>query len=174
MRRTSAVLVALTLLGCQRESAPVRGARAEAHSTARSAQSDSVLTSYLEWHRDWMQLTNRHKAELDAQSERMAARYSFADSDKITGDPELLALLERQRGEMRPLMTRAPRGLTAEALEATLLGLGRVVAGPRAMTYVPGRDEAALAAARAKYGDTFVSWVLAHESTIVATLAPDR
>ena len=174
MRRTSAVLVAITLLSCKREAAPVSVARADAHSTAHSAQSDSALTGYLEWHRDWMQLTNQHKAELDAESVRIESRYSLADSYKITQDPELLALLERQRGEMRPLMARAPRGLTAEALDATLPGLGRVVIGPRAMTYVPGRDEAVLAAARTKYGDEFVSWVLAHESTIVATLATNR
>ena len=58
-------------------------ARADAHSTAHSAQSDSALTSYLEWYRDWMQLTNRHKAELDAESVAIAARYSLADTYKI-------------------------------------------------------------------------------------------
>ena len=174
MRPTSAILVVLTLLGCQRDPAPGGVARSDANATAQSAQSDSVLTSYLEWYRDWMLLTNRHKAEGDAQSERMAARYSYAELDKVTEDPELVAMLARQREEMRPFMTRAPRGLAAEALEATLPGVGQMVAGPRAMTYVPGRDEAVLAAARAKYGDTFVSWVLSHESTIVATLSVVR
>ena len=82
-----------------------------------------------------------------------------------------MALLDRQRREMHPVAARVPRGMTAQALEATLPGIGLVVLGPHRITYVPGRNEAILAAARTKYGDKFVSWVLAHEDTIVAVLS---
>ena len=37
-----------------------------------------------------------------------------------------------------------------------------------------GRNEAVLTAARAKHGEEFVRWVLAHEDSIVATLRTDR
>lgn len=174
MRAPALALALLAQAACGRESAPGREARDTAQPAARSAQSDSVLVAWIEWHRDWMRRTNRHKAELDADSARLAATYSHAESHRVAEDPELLAMLARQREEMQPLVARAPRGLTAEALEAAVRGVGRVVIGPRAITFVPGRDEAALDSARAAYGDEFVRWVLAHEQRIIATLAASR
>jgi hypothetical protein len=36
---------------------------------------EADLTAFLEWLRDWKSLTNRHRAELDDVTERVAARY---------------------------------------------------------------------------------------------------
>ena len=167
---TFLLLGSTVTLACSDREPPPRSAELQLQATARAAQSDSELTSYIAWYRDWKILTNRHKAELDAESQRLTARYSFAETNQAATDTALLALLQRQRSEMAPLMSRVPRGLTAEALRATLPGLGRMVLSPTGMTYVPGRDERVLAAARGTYGDAFVSWVLAHEQTIHATL----
>jgi len=138
--------------------------------TSRIAPTDDDLTTYVEWYRDWKLLTNRYRAELDAVTEQAAVKYSLEDTGKIAQDPDLLAFLDRQRREMQPHMDRAPRGATAEAFKATLAGLGQMVFLPGGMVYVAGRNEPLLAEARRKYGDAFVDWVLARESTIVGTL----
>jgi len=161
---TSFVIAAVTL-ACRDETPAVE------RRTARAAQPDSALTSYIEYYRDWMLLANRHKVELDAEMPAIEARYSHPEAKKLGQDPHFMALIDRQRREMQPVAARAPRGMTAQALEATLPGIGMLVLGPQRISYVPGHNEAALAAARAKYGDKFVGWVLAHEDTIVTVLS---
>jgi hypothetical protein len=146
-------------------------ARAAPPAAASAAETADDLIAYITWYRDWKQLTNRHKAELDALTQSVAGRYSFAETGNIAQDPDLLALLARQRQEMQPLMARVPGGPTAAAYEETLGGVGQLLPTPNGMAYFPGRNESVLAAARAKYGDKFVDWVLAHESTIVETLS---
>ena len=141
---TSFVIAAVTL-ACRNETHVVER-RAAPRVTARAAQPDSALTSYIEYYRDWMLLANRHKVELDAEMRAIEARYSHLDVNKLGQDPHFMALLDRQRREMQPLAARAPRGMTAQALEATLPGIGLVVLGPHRITYVPGRNEAILAA----------------------------
>ena len=173
--RTLFLAGALAMVGCGTpDSTPSSESRMKAPGTSASARPDSELTNYLAWHRDWTLLANRHRAELETESQRIARRYSLRDADRIAADPELLTLLERQRGEMQQLMVHAPVGPTAAALDVTLPGVGLLVAGSSGMTYVPGRNEAVLTAARARYGEEFVRWVLAHEATIVATLRTDR
>lgn len=173
--RTLLLTAVLATTGCGTpEPEPARTSRPRAPASSAAARPDSELTSYLAWHRDWKLLANRHRAELEAELQRLGNRYSLRDADRIEQAPGLLTLLGRQRGEMQRLMVRAPRGPTANALDATLPGLGQLVAGPMGMTYVPGRNEAVLTAARARHGEEFVRWVLAHESTIVATLRSDR
>ena len=172
--RLRVLMAVLAMTGCgPSESPPARTNRSPAPATFAVAP-DSELTGYLAWHREWTLLTNRHRAELEAVLRRIDSRYSLQNAGAIAQDPDLLSLLERQRGEMQPLMARAPRGPTAAALDATLPGIGQLVARPEGMRYVPGRNEAVLAAARAKHGEEFVRWVLAHEDTIVATLRTDR
>ena len=169
-----AAALAVTGCGTPDSPPPERASRPETFASSPIARPDSELTKYLAWQRDWMLQVNNHWAELQAESQRIASRYSLRGADSIPQDPELLAMLERQRGEMQLLVARAPRGATAQALDATLPGVGRIVTGPTGMTYVPGRDEAVLAAARARHGEEFVRWVLANERTIVATLRGDR
>jgi hypothetical protein len=164
------ILAALTALPTACGKPEPATARAAPPTTGSAAQTDDDLMAYVNWYRDWKQLTNRHKAEGDALMQSVAARYSFAETGNIAQDPDLLALLARQRQEMRPLMARAPGGPTAAAYEATLGGIGQLLPTPNGMVYFPGRNEAVLAAARARYGDKFVDWVLARESKIVATL----
>ena len=172
--RLPVLIVMLAMTGCgPSESPPARTNRSPAPATFAVAP-DSELTRYLTWHREWTMLTNRHWAELQAVLRRIDSRYSLRNAGAIAEDPDLLSLLERHRGEMQPLMTRAPRGPTAAALDATLPGIGQLIAGPEGMTYVPGRNEAVLAAARAKHGEEFVRWVLAHEDSIVSMLRTDR
>jgi hypothetical protein len=164
-------LSALTALATACSNKEAAAGRPEQPPTAGAAREDDDLMAYVNWYRDWKLLTNRHKAEGDVLVQSVAAKYSFAETGKIAQDPDLLALLARQRQEMRPLMARAPGGPTAAAYEATLAGIGQLLPTPHGMVYFPGRNEAVLAAARAKYGDKFVDWVLARESTIVATLS---
>jgi hypothetical protein len=68
-------------------------------------------------------------------------------------------------------MARMPQGSTVNALQATLPGVGRMLFRPPVMVYEPGRNEVVLSAARAKYGDEFVDWVLARERLIVEALS---
>lgn len=171
-RATLVVHAGLALAAaCSKEKAPGSVGVTVAPPVPRAVQTDSALTNYVEWNRDWMLLASRHKGELDAEMPGITARHPFRSSYKVTQDTQLLAMLERQRSEMQRHMARAPRGMTAEALAATLSGLGHSVIEPSGMIWVPGRNESALTAARARYGDAFVAWVLAHERVIVSTLA---
>lgn len=173
--RTLVVVAALLATGCGTPEPPLaRASPPGARATPAVAQPDSALMAYLAWQRDWKLLTNRHRAELEVESRRIADQATLSSGNPFAEDPAFRALLDRQRGEMQQLMTRAPHGLTAEALSATIPGVGQMVVGPMEMTFVPGRDEAVLAAARAKYGEEFVRWVLANERTIVATLGASR
>ena len=131
---------------------------------------EAELMSYLEWHRDLKLLTNRNRADTDAVMGRISSRNPSVDAPTIAADPEWRALSQQLVSEMQAHLNRVPKGLTASALQATILGVGRMVIHPTAMVFEPGRDESALSAARAKYGDEFVDWVLAHEDVIVATL----
>ena len=148
--------------------------------TTRVDVADADLNAYLEWLRDWKSITNRHRAELDEVTERALARLPVFDPDKAVQDPEFLAMLAEQRKDGQALSSRMPKGPTAEAL-ATMVGgvesmtvgpgaVGTMVPQPNGVVYRPGRNEKVLAEARAKYGDTFVDWVLARESLIVETL----
>ena len=170
----AAVLAGVLAAGCNTPEAPARTARSAAGATASAAADDTLLTSYLAWNRDMMLLANRHRAEIEAESQRIAGGQTFIPPDTFARDPGLRALLDRQREESARFMSRAPQGPTVRALDATLPGVGQMVIGPTSVTYVPGRNEAVLAAARATYGDEFVRWVLAHERTIVATLSAVR
>lgn len=132
---------------------------------------EEELTGYLEWVRDWKHLANRNRAELEPALQAIFARYPSGDPGAVASDPEWLALHARQKEKMQAHMDRMPPGLIVNALAATLAGVGRMVARPQSWEYVPGRDEAVLSDARAKYGDEFVDWVLARESVIVGTLS---
>lgn len=129
------------------------------------------LTSYLEWYRDWKHLVNRHRGEGEAAVLLAAAKYPSDSYAKVATDPAFIADHERRAAEQQAHYAREPKGLTAAALKATIQGIGRMVIRPDGMVYEAGRDEAALAAARAKYGEKFVDWVLAHETVINETLA---
>ena len=139
--------------------------------TTSVAVTDDDLTAYLAWWHGWMSLTNRHRAELDAVTERAAAKLSVADTGKIAQDPDLLALLGGQRKEMQAHFDGMRKGPATQALMGTLPGVGAMFVRPGGMVYVAGRNEAVLAEARRKYGDTFVDWVLARESVILDTLS---
>ena len=91
---------------------------------------------------------------------------------RLQQDPELLALVSKQRAEMQRFMATAPTGATATAIGETLFGLGTSTAGPggMALIYTPHRNEAALDSARVKYGGAFVGWMLEHEGPINRTL----
>ncbi len=131
---------------------------------------DADLTTDLTGLRGWKRLTNRHRSELDAAGKQAAAKLPLHETGRIAHDPDLLALVERHRTEMQAHFDRIPKGATAEALRATLSGIGTMVAQPTGMVYVQRRDESALAAARKSYGDAFVDWVLERESTVAVTL----
>lgn len=135
------------------------------------APTDDELMAYLVWGRDWKQLANRNKAELDAVAEQAAAKLSFKDTDKLAQDPELLAVIDRQTKAMKAHLDLAPRGPMVEAFKAAISGIGSMVPRPDGWVWVSRRDESVLAAARQRYGDEFVGWVLAREATIVATFS---
>lgn len=130
---------------------------------------DADLQQVLEWQRDWKRLVNRHRAELEVLAGKMATQP--AESwQHIASDPVYLADHERRAAEQRAHYARRPTGLMASALETTISALGRMVFGPMAVAYQPGRNDSLVAAARAKYGDAFVDWVLAREGVVVQTL----
>ncbi|MDB4908019.1 MAG: hypothetical protein JWO05_2803 [Gemmatimonadetes bacterium] len=178
MRWQRATRLGCVLVGCLALSSGCRAKEAARAPTAERVSSggsaapvDSALTVYVEWQRDWMLLSNRHKAEIDAATPAIVARNAPVDAGKLERDPAFTALLDRQREEMRALMARAPGGTSVEALGAALAGIGSGVLTDQGLRYVPGRNEAALASARAKYGDELVNRVLAREQWIVTTLA---
>lgn len=165
------VVVALVTLAasCTGRESGRSGAAAVTYRAARPARSDSVLATWLEWQRDVSRLVNRHRAELDAEVARRGAAHP---GEQLAVDPDYLAIFDRQRNEMREMTARAPHGLTAEGLAATLPDIGMLTANSQGtMVFIPRRDDAALSAARAKYGDEFVQWVLGHEAEIRSTLA---
>ena len=131
---------------------------------------EEELTSYLEWLRDWRHIVNRNRAEMDVAAESIFARHPTGDVAAIASDPEWLAVQQQLKDRMEAHVDRRSAGLVLNALAATVRGVGRMVARPHGMDYVPGRDEAVLSAARARYGDEFVDWVLARERLIVETL----
>lgn len=135
------------------------------------APTDEALMGYVEWTRDWKQLTNRHKAELDLVTEQAAARLPLKDLGKAVEDPDFVATLGRQGAEMKAHFAGLPRGPMADGFQATLEGIGTMLPQPNGYIYVPGRDDARLATARKTYGDEFVDWVLEREATIVAILS---
>jgi hypothetical protein len=164
--------LAVLAASCTGRESARSGTGAVKYRAARPAQSDDALSSWLEWHRDWGRLVNRHRVEQDAEVARRAAGGPGASDQALAADPGFLAVIYRQREEMRAMMARAPRGLTADGLAETTLGMGKLTAGSQGtMVFIPGRDEVALADARAKYGEDFVRWVLAHEAEIGSTLA---
>jgi hypothetical protein len=104
------ILAALTASATACSKPEPATARAAPPATGGVAQTDDDLTAYITWYRDWKLVINRQRAELDAVTQTVAARYSFAETGNIVQDPEFLALLARQREEMRPLMARVPSG----------------------------------------------------------------
>jgi hypothetical protein len=173
MRAAPVIMMSFALAAACSGSSVDHGASKEAPrgSTAGPEQSDAALTQYLAWQHDFRTQVKRHRIEQEATAQRVAGKYP-AFSTGLSTDPELLAVLTRQRRDMQFLMDRMPKGPTMEALGATIEGLGTTTAGPEgiALIYTPRRDEAVLDSARAKYGDGFVRWVIQHEGTITAAL----
>lgn len=155
--------------------APADGAPASATPPAGAAPgaasglpTDEELMAYLTWMRDWKQLAARNVAEYDATVERVAARYSLAETGKIAYDPEVLAASARGAESNKAHFELKPSGRTIDGIQAALEGLGLTI--PQ-MTYSGIRNEEALARARQMYGDHLVDWVLARETTVTAMLS---
>jgi hypothetical protein len=133
---------------------------------------DDELAKYVVWWRDYLELVARNQAELEELRQRISSKYSFAETGRISQDPELLATLDRQRSTMQELDNRRPvDGLKMQALRDTVPGVATLEFQRDKVVYVPGRNEIALAAARQKYGDQFVDWIVARESTIARILS---
>jgi hypothetical protein len=136
------------------------------------AVTEDDLAKYVRWWRDYLTLVQRHRLELDATTQRVAARYPFAQTDRIAQDPELLATLERQRSAMQELMDQTPvDGLKMQALRDAVPGVATFDLEGGKVVYVPGHDEIVLAAARQRYGDKFIDWLLSRESLIARAVA---
>jgi hypothetical protein len=138
----------------------------------RISVTDDELAKYVVWWRDYLEVGNRNVVEMNAVSKRVASKYSFADTGRIAQDPELLAASERQRNAMKEVMNRMPvDGVKMDALGETVPGVATLEFQGDKVVYVPGRNEIALAAARKNYGDQFVDWIVARESTIARILS---
>lgn len=136
------------------------------------AVTEDELTRYAAWWRDYLTLVNRNRIEMDAVTRSVSSKYSFADTDRIAQDPELLATLDRQRSAMQELDRRRPvDGLKMQALRDTVPGVATLELQGDKVAYVPGHNEIALAAARQRYGDEFVDWVISRESVIARILS---
>jgi hypothetical protein len=135
--------------------------------------SDADLTAYLAWLNDHMAATNQHRADLETMSQRLAAKYSLAETHRVATDPELLALANLQRAAMQELEVRSPvSGVKRQALEEALGGIAPREFHPGKMIFSRKRDDRALATVRQRYGDAFVDWILARDTQIVNSLAP--
>ena len=172
------LLVTLTLACARQDPAAESAASKEARDSARAAtraaaeeaQRDAVLAKWLPWHREWMLVVNRHKRELDDFMLAMGPKLYLVDADSIARDPEYLALTARQKAVMQALTDRAPGGPIVDAIVTILPGIGVTTVVDSLVAFVPRRDEAVLARARATYGDLIVQWMLDREDQIVATL----
>jgi hypothetical protein len=129
---------------------------------------DEELMAYLTWLRDWMQLTHRSKAELDAVTEQTAPKYSLADTGKIVQDPDVVAVIERNGEANKAHFALKPKGRTVDAINATLEGMGLMIPYPG---YSGVHDDEKLAQARRRFGDAVVDWVLERESTVASMLS---
>lgn len=118
---------------------------------------DDQITSFLAWRREYADLAQRHVGELREVSDRIAAKYSPAETNRISEDPEFLGTLERQRAEMQREMDRNP--LSNEQM----LAMNSVMDG-----IVPRRDDARISKVRQRYGDEFVDRLLARENELTA------
>ena len=148
--------------------APPAGA---APGAATGLPTDEELMAYLTWMRDWRQLAELNVAEYNATVDRVAARYSLAETGKIAYDPEVLAASARAAESNKAHFDVKPEGRTIDGIQAALEGLGLTI--PQ-MNYTGVRNEEALAGARRMYGDELVDWVLAREVTITSMLASSR
>jgi hypothetical protein len=137
----------------------------------RLRPTDEYLTTYLTDVHDWMDMTNRHVAESEALIQKISARYPPSDPGGSAHDPEFLALLNRQREEMAPVVARLPNDSMGRAVGAAIAGIGRVVIGDQGMTFVVQPNDSALRAARAQYGDKLVDWVLARKGKVIEVLS---
>lgn len=144
--------------------APPSGA---APGAASGLPTDEELMAYLTWMRDWKQLADRNVAEYNATVERVAARYSLAETGKIAYDPEVLATSARAAESIKAHFDLKPSGRTIDGIQAALEGLGLTI--PQ-MVYTGLRNEEALARARQMYGDDLVDWMLAREATVTSML----
>jgi hypothetical protein len=132
--------------------------------TIKKLLADSCATI---WWCDYLTLVNRHLIELDAVKQRVSSKYSFADTYRISEDPELLATLERQRSAMQELDSHRPVDeVKMQALRDTVPGVATHEFQGDKVVYAPGHDEIALAVARNKYGGKFVDWVVSREKMI--------
>ena len=177
----STLAFVMLLAGCgRRESSPgptpPPSARAGAEGPASAAAAsgaatglptDEELMAYLTWMRDWKQLAERNVAEYNATLERVAVKYSLADTGKVAYDPEVLAASARGAESSKAHFDEKPQGRTVDGIQAVLEGLGLTI--PQ-MNYSGVRNEEAMARARRRYGDDFVDWVLAREATITSML----
>jgi hypothetical protein len=136
------------------------------------AVTEDELTKYVAWWREYLTLVNRHLIEMEAVTRSVSSKYSFADTDKVSQDPVLLATLDRQRSAMQELDSRRPvDGLKMQALRDTVPGVATLEFQSDKVAYVPGHNDIALAAARQKYGDKFVDWIVSREGAIARTLS---
>jgi hypothetical protein len=135
--------------------------------------SDDEIDSYIAWWRAELDLGRERVREMDELLERLDKKYSLADLDKVQEDPELLAMLERQREEAMERKRNTPIAQEkAEGFDSVLAGLGRTVNREGRTIYEVHHEERALQGARDKYGDEFVDKVLSREDDIAAAMNP--
>ncbi len=167
MRLARGIVCLLVLIaacsGSREPDSPVAGVK----------RSESELKRYITWQHDWKALAFRHRAEREAETQKLRSEIS-PGSNGMAQESVLVAFTNRQEQEMARFWERAPKGPTATALRATLAGIGVITGDSRGMTYTPHHDEAVLDRARAQYGDKWVRWVLEHEATINSTIGANQ
>ena len=141
--------------------------------SGRVSISDEEIDGCIAWWRADLDLGRRHLEEMNRFAEGLEAKYTFAEIHKIQEDPELLALLERQREERleHRRSLQVPRE-KVDGFESVLAGLGRSLNRDGRTVYEVHHEESALRGARDKYGDEFVDKVLSREDEIAAALQP--
>jgi len=135
--------------------------------------SDDEIDSYIEWWRADNAFVRKHLREMDELTERLNRKYSLADLNKVQTDPDLLAMLDRQREERMEHQRNKPISREkAEGFDSVLAGLGGSGNRGGRTVYEINHHDRALRGARDKYGDTFVDKVLSREDDIAAAMNP--
>lgn len=152
---------------------PAPAATRESPASRSVTISDAEIDSYIEWWRTDVAFVTKHLGEMGELQERLSRKYSPANIDKIQSDPDVLAMMERQREERMEHHRNKPISPEkAGGFDSVLAGLGRTVTRDGRTVYEVHHQERALRGARDKYGDPFVDKVLSRGDDIAAAMNP--
>jgi hypothetical protein len=134
-----------------------------------SGVSDEELAAFTRWRRDYVELFQRHRAELDAVG---AEDPAAALRDRKAFEARVAEVVAGQAPAMKAMLARQP--VMDQKLELLTEAVGGIFhydytpSGP--YTLVVARDEVRIEAARRRFGKDVVDDIVAREELILAAL----